>query len=185
MEARKWWGLISAGLMALGALGPWITAFGTSVNGLDGKTDGWVILLAAVVGGLAVAAERWRLAGVAGLAATVTSIYDYHHLHSVITHSGVFAEALVHTGWGLELAIIASISLGLSGAGKRGLLRQSPTGSLTNAAPPTVRAAGVGDVTATEAVVPATARFCPQCGTGRTGDNRFCVACGTPFEAGS
>lgn len=47
------WGLISAGLMVLGAYGPWVTALGISVSGLDGTNDGWFVAGAAVLGALA------------------------------------------------------------------------------------------------------------------------------------
>lgn len=120
------WALLSAGLMAVGAFTPWVTALKViSINGWDverGKAE--VLLAIALLGALAVFVRRhtssagvWAL--VAGLAGTALTGYIHHHITSAI--DGVapqyeqFAQALVHVGWGLDAALAGSLSLALSG----------------------------------------------------------------------
>ena len=55
----------------------------------------------------------WALmAGVIGL---VTTIYDRHHISSVISKGGPLASAVAHVGWGLNIAMLASLSLTVAG----------------------------------------------------------------------
>jgi hypothetical protein len=44
-----------------------------------------------------------------------TTIYDRHHISSAISKAGPFARAVAQVGWGLNLALIASISLAVAG----------------------------------------------------------------------
>lgn len=115
------WALVSAGLMLIGAFGPWAKVLGLiSVNGTDLDHDGWIVVVAAVLGGLLLFATRTaRAAGgwalVAGLVGAATTIYDHHRMTSLISKGGPIASALIHVGWGLNLAMAASVSLTLSG----------------------------------------------------------------------
>lgn len=109
---------IACMLLIIGSFGPWAKAFALSVSGTDGSNDGWVTLVAAVLGLLAV----WRryasgLRG-AGLGMTVaaglglaTSIYDRNHIQHVSSQS----LNLISVGWGLNLTLAASVVLGLCG----------------------------------------------------------------------
>lgn len=107
--------------MVLGAFGPWATALGMSVGGVDGSNDGWVVLVAAGLA-LFILFRYWRAPSiaklgwccVAGAVAAVTTIYDRHHVDVAISQGGDLARALVHVGWGLNLAMVASISLVLA-----------------------------------------------------------------------
>jgi hypothetical protein len=117
----RYWVLGSAALMVVGAFGPWVKALGIfSVGGTDGSNDGWLVVAAAVIGGVLFYATRrdrgsglWvLLAGIAGVAVT---LYDRSHVQNAIDRGGVFAQAIVQVGWGLNLALIASISLGIVG----------------------------------------------------------------------
>jgi hypothetical protein len=111
----QWWVLGSGVLMVVGAFGPWATVFGFSVSGTDGSNDGWLVVAAAAIGGGLYYAMRRRsdagvwplLAGLAGLAVTA---YDRQNLQV----TGVFA-GVVQVGWGLNLALIASVSMAIAG----------------------------------------------------------------------
>jgi hypothetical protein len=114
------WVVASAALMLVGAFGPWVDALGIGVNGTDGSNDGWIVVGAAAVGGgLFLARREDRGAGVwpvlAGLVGAATTIYDRHHISSTISDAGPIAQALAHVGWGLNLAMVASISLAIAG----------------------------------------------------------------------
>jgi len=120
------WALVSAGLMAIGAFGPWMTALNVlSLNGWDvQKRQAVALLFISLVGALAVFLRRASTSGgvwamVAGLAGLALTGYEHHHITSVIAsvapQYGSLARALFHVGWGLDLAIVASISLTLSG----------------------------------------------------------------------
>lgn len=117
----QWWVLGSAALMVVGAFGPWVKALGVSVGGTDGSNDGWLVVAAAAIGGLlfwSLRARRgggiWALLG--GIAGAGVSIYDRSHVQSAINHGGVFASALVRVGWGLNLDLVASISMAVAAA---------------------------------------------------------------------
>jgi len=120
------WALVSAGLMAIGAFGPWLTALTViSMSGWDvqhGKAE--VLLALALLGALAVFVRRrtssagtWAL--IAGLAGAALTGYEHHTITSAI--SGVapqyqtLAHALLHVGWGLDLAFVGSLSLAAAG----------------------------------------------------------------------
>jgi hypothetical protein len=120
------WALVSAGLMAIGAFGPWMTALTViSLSGWDvqrGKAE--VLLAIALLGALAVFVRRTTSSGgvwavIAGLAGAALTGYEHHHITSAI--SGVplqyqtLAHALIHVGWGLDVALAGSLSLAVSG----------------------------------------------------------------------
>src|SRR5438270_335621 len=109
-QGIQWWVLGSATLMVVGAFGPWLKVLGQSVSGTDGSNDGWLVVAAAVIGGLLYYATRdsrggavWALiAGIAGIAVT---LYDRSNVQNALDKSGAFAQALVQIGWGLNLAL--------------------------------------------------------------------------------
>lgn len=112
------WAVVSGVLMVIGGIGPWVTVYGTSVNGTHG--DGWIVVGAAVIGvGLCYVLRRNRWAGavtiVAGVIALATTSYDRSHLERAINQAGGLAQAVMHVGWGLNLALVASFSLLLAG----------------------------------------------------------------------
>ncbi|HXR12324.1 MAG TPA: DUF2510 domain-containing protein [Gaiellaceae bacterium] len=120
------WALVSAGLMAIGAFGPWITALGVlSLTGWDvQKHEAVALLLIALLGALAVFARRTTTDGgvyalIAGAAGVLLTGWEHHHITSAFASSSpeyqTLERALVHIGWGLDLAIVASISIALSG----------------------------------------------------------------------
>ena len=122
------WALASAGLVIIGAFGPWAKVLVISINGTDASHDGWVVASAAFFGGLLVYVRRatpsagsWAL--LAGIVAMLPAIYDRQHLTHWISNGGPITQTLVHVGWGLNLVIVASISLAICGA--TGLLRSA------------------------------------------------------------
>ena len=120
------WALVSAGLMAIGAFGPWVTALTViSLSGWDVQHRKAEVLLAiALLGALAVFVRRrtpsggtWAL--IAGLSGAALTGYEHHRITSAI--SGIapqyqtLAQALFHVGWGLDLALAGSLSLAAAG----------------------------------------------------------------------
>src|SRR5436309_14409061 len=80
-QRLQWWVLGSAALMVIGAFGPWVKALGQSVGGTDGSNDGWLVVAAAVIGGLLFYATRthrtagvWALLG--GIGGVAVTLYD-------------------------------------------------------------------------------------------------------------
>ena len=119
-QGVRYWALASAALMVVGAFGPWVKALGISVGGTDGSNDGWLVVVVAAVGGLLFYATRrdrgaglWALLG--GAAGTAITLYDRSHVQHAIADGGLLGQAVVQVGWGLNLALIASISFGLAG----------------------------------------------------------------------
>jgi hypothetical protein len=114
------WVLGSAAVMVLGSFGPWIKALGQSISGVDGSNDGWLVIALATIGGLLFYASRshraagvWAtLGGAGGLAIT---IHDRSRVQHAIDHGGALTKALASVGWGLNVALIASGSMVLSG----------------------------------------------------------------------
>jgi hypothetical protein len=120
-QGVQWWVLGSAALMVLGAFGPWVKALGQSVGGTDGSNDGWLVVAAAVIGGLLFyVTRRHRAAGVwaflGGIAGVAVTLYDRSNVQDAIDRGGLFAQALVQVGWGLNLALAASVSMSLAAA---------------------------------------------------------------------
>jgi hypothetical protein len=115
-----WWGLASVVVMVIGAFGPWAKILRVvTVNGTDESGDGWVVIAAAVVGAIALALWRARgrnwlaLAALAAAAALATTIYDRVDLERT-TANGVDVGALIDAGWGIYVAMIGSLSLGVA-----------------------------------------------------------------------
>jgi 4-hydroxybenzoate polyprenyltransferase len=114
------WGLASAGVMVLGSIGPWLKVRGlATINGTDDGHDGWVVLVAAAVGAVAILlstrARPWFL--LAALAAGVglaTTIYDRVDLEG--TAGGVDVGRFFDAGWGLYAAMVGSGSLAVAAA---------------------------------------------------------------------
>jgi hypothetical protein len=110
-----WWGAASTALMVVGALGPWGKILSISVSGTDGTNDGWLVVAAAVVGFLFILGQRrsrWFGLGtlLAGALGTAVTLYDRNALADGSDEVGGFAS-LVTIGWGLNLAVLASMSL--------------------------------------------------------------------------
>lgn len=110
------WALVSGALMVVGGVGPWVTGYGSSVNGTNG--DGWIVIGAAVVGCvLCFVLRRYRAAGSAAIATGViamgTAGYDRSNLEKLFKAFGAVNELKV--GWGLNLALVASFSFALAG----------------------------------------------------------------------
>jgi hypothetical protein len=144
----RWWVLGSGGLMVVGAFGPWVKALGQSVAGTDGSNDGWLVVAAAAVGGLLFyvtsthrAAGLWALLG--GAAGVGITLYDRSNVQKAIDQAGSLAQALVQVGWGLNLALGASLSMAI--AGIVCMFQQQQTEqplSPPSSAPPSVHAPG-------------------------------------------
>ena len=117
-------GLLGALLMAFGSVGPWLEV-GRAFSGGVRQGHVWLILVLAVVGAALLVA--WRQRGTAGLAAFVSGVvgvgvalYDRSHWGVFVpihARPGVnyFIEGPVHLGWGLYLALFASLGLAMCG----------------------------------------------------------------------
>ena len=114
------WVVGSAALMVVGSFGPWAKVPGSTVSGLDGSNDGWFVVAIAVV---ACAVFLWKrrktqagfAAIVGGVLGASVAMYDRSHLKDAVSEGGELGE-LVQVGWGLNLAMVASISLAIAGA---------------------------------------------------------------------
>lgn len=145
-----WWGLASAVLMALGSIGPWIRVGAFPGGGIVERHNGGLLVLAAAVIGasLLVVWQQRRAAGVAallaGLVGLAVRLHDRRHLTSLLRGRHfppgvhVFTPLFIHVGWGLDLALLASLSLAVCGLVWLLALREDPpeTARLANAAPP-------------------------------------------------
>ena len=107
--------------MALGAFGPWAKVLTISVGGTDGSNDGWLIVGAALISlcfllpyAFYRGASRWLMLGplVAGVAGAAVAIYDRGNISNKISQAGAFGR-IVQVGWGLNLAMVASILLAI------------------------------------------------------------------------
>jgi hypothetical protein len=120
-QRTQWWVFGSGVLMLVGAFGPWVTVLGVELSGTDSTNDGWLVVAAAAIGsGVSYAMRRRRDAGVwallGGLAGLAVTAYDRQDLQRAINEGGAFVRALAQVGWGLNLALIASISMAVAGA---------------------------------------------------------------------
>ena len=113
------WGFVSTIVMVIGSFGPWAKVLGViTVNGTDGGGDGWVVIVAAAVGAVAlllwrVRSRRWLiLTVIAAAAGLATTIYDRVDLEG--TNDGVDLGALVDASWGIYVAMIGSASLAVA-----------------------------------------------------------------------
>jgi hypothetical protein len=130
------WAWMSALLMAVSSLGPWLkvpyTDYLTHRQRLlfldDGglqRGHGWFVLVAAVLGAVALVVWRQRrtagvaalLAGLVGLGITLHAATNVNGLRPETT--GLEGVAIRYgfdnAGWGLELALLASLSFALCG----------------------------------------------------------------------
>jgi hypothetical protein len=118
-QAFFWWALASAALMVVGAFGPWIELLGLSAGGTDGDNDGWLVIAVAVAAGaIFMWQRRTPRAGAAAIAGgvlgAIITVYDRSNVSDVAGESREVGE-LVQVGWGLDLAVVASISLAIAG----------------------------------------------------------------------
>jgi hypothetical protein len=109
--------------MAIGAFGPWGKVIGfvnVSVSGTDGANDGWLVVGAAAAGaaclfaysrGARIAALGTLLAGVGG---ALVTIYDRNKFTDAADES-TSDLANIQVGWGLNLALGASVVLAIIG----------------------------------------------------------------------
>ena len=113
------WVVCSAGLMVVGAFGPWVELLGLTARGTDSGNDGWLVIAVAVVAGAIFLWQRRTIrAGAAAIAGgvlgAIITIYDRSNVGDAAGESGQVGE-LVQVGWGLSLAVVASISLAIAG----------------------------------------------------------------------
>jgi hypothetical protein len=151
--------------MVVGAFGPWVTALSESVTGVDGSSDGWFVIGAAVLGAILLLTYRgqptrakaiWIL--IFAVIATAVTFYDRHHASNAISNnSNELVRALAHIGWGLTLAMVASISLGVAALS---LLGKGPLADVDGAAE-----------------APKTHRECPHCKEPMRRDASVCPHC--------
>lgn len=113
------WAEASAVLMIVGTYGAWVTVGPTDLSGLTTGAHGWIVLAAALLAaGVLWFRRATRSAGVyvcaAGVAAAAAAVYDRRHPAAIVGSSKV-VEAVAGSGWGLDLALGASISLTVAG----------------------------------------------------------------------
>ena len=127
-----WWATASLVPMVVGAFGPWalfgpgsaglgsLIADSVTINGTDGGRDGWLIIGAAAIAAIALLAfarfrRGWLLAVplLAGLAAVATTAYDLNDLGRMASTVELLGFS-VSAGWGIYVALGASISLTLA-----------------------------------------------------------------------
>jgi hypothetical protein len=126
---RGWlvlWGLLSALLMGLSSLGPWLIAWTPSLNDDGGlqRGHGWLVLVAAVVGAaVLVVLQRQRIAGLAALLAGLVglgiTLHAATHIDGLRPQQGLAGVGIKYgfgnAGWGLDLAMAGSLSFALCG----------------------------------------------------------------------
>ena len=108
------WVAASATLMVVGAFGPWLKVFGNPVRGTTLSIDGWIIVAFAVLAGAAFLWMRQsQLAAIPAISGGALGAY------TAIQHRRLMNDVedveFFQIGWGLNLAILASISLAISG----------------------------------------------------------------------
>ncbi|TMM13215.1 MAG: DUF2510 domain-containing protein [Actinobacteria bacterium] len=115
------WALVSATVVVIGAFGPWVTALGVvSISGTTVSKHPYILAGLGLIGAAFVWVRRaTNVAGVGamlvGVAAGALSLYDRHHLSSLLHSAGPIGSAFVHIGWGLNATLAGSVSLLLSG----------------------------------------------------------------------
>jgi hypothetical protein len=106
-------------------MGPWLRlGRSASVYGIR-QGDIWLVLLAAIAGGALFFV--WRQRRIAGLVALLVglvglgiTLYDRRHLARLVPLQTVgpihyYSAGFVHVGWGLDLALLASLSFAVCG----------------------------------------------------------------------
>ena len=107
------WVAASAALMVVGAFGPWLKLFGDPVRGTDLTNDGWIVVAFAVLAGATFLwMRRSRLAAIPAIAGGALGAYTAIENRRIMDDVEV---EFFQIGWGLNLAILASISLAISG----------------------------------------------------------------------
>jgi Protein of unknown function (DUF2510) len=110
-SARFVWGIVSVLLLVVGSLGTWATVGPLNINGTTDGHDGIITLILAGIAAIFIIARRGRWGVlVAGILATATTVYDLADLNSD-KYSDLNIGFSVSPGWGLILAVAASISL--------------------------------------------------------------------------
>ncbi len=114
------WIELSAAAMVVGVYGAWVKVGPTTLGGTTAGARGWIVLAAGLLAaGLAWFRRATRSAGVyvfaAGAAALIAAIYDRTHLAAIVG-GGSVVTAAAGAGWGLYVALGASISLAVAGA---------------------------------------------------------------------
>lgn len=124
MEKNRLYILISAGVAILGSLLPWASlnagSFGSySVNGYQG--DGWFVIIAAIVSIVLACLNNMNKAMpkgfsigviVAGAIATLVTLNSLFNVNKYVSNFGGYGVSI---GFGLILAILASIALVVTG----------------------------------------------------------------------
>ena len=113
------WIEASAVVMVVGVFGSWATVGGSGVSGTSAGSRGWVVLTAALLAGAILLFRRGtRSAGIyvaaIGVVAVAAVAYDRTHLGDTIGASSA-TEAAARAGWGINLALGASVSLTVAG----------------------------------------------------------------------
>lgn len=101
-------------LVAIGSVGPWVTASLGSQGGLNG--DGkWTILLAAVAAFILVRrGEPDIRAGLICMVILGLGVYDAAHIQHVLARVTVLGTQIDHVGWGVYAVIVgALVTLGV------------------------------------------------------------------------
>jgi hypothetical protein len=136
IEPAFWWAAASAVLMIIGAFGPWakikplsaiplpgppppgLPDITITISGTDAG-DGWTIVVLALVGGAALFAGRllrlrWGplVAAAAGAVSFGITIYDNSDLASTVDRTPL--KNFIDPGWGVFLALGASVSLAVA-----------------------------------------------------------------------
>ena len=128
------WALVSAACVVIGSFGPWVTALGLiSVNGWDvQKKEAGILIVLALLAALAAFTQRTSATGgsvasFAGLGGLMLTFWEHHRITSALAGAAAQSQsqsqsfihidvgAIVHVGWGLDLALLASASLMLAG----------------------------------------------------------------------
>jgi hypothetical protein len=172
LSGLVWIGVAAAAAMVVGSFGPWGKAIGlvnASISGTDGANDGWLVVVSAVVGGLAIVlySQRQRtwalgtvLAGAAGTAVTVNDRGNVTDTANDNTSNLVDFQV----GWGLNLALGASVVLGV--VGLVALLGNQRAPGMASSSDPLPSSDG------------AESRPCPTCGHSMRRTASTCPHCG-------
>jgi len=124
MEKNRLFILISAGVAILGSLLPWASinagAFGSySMNGYQG--DGWLVIIAAIVSIVLACLNNMNKAMskgfsigviVSGAIATLVTLINLFNVNKYMSNFGGYGISI---GFGLILALLASIALVVTG----------------------------------------------------------------------
>ena len=124
MEKNRLFILISAGVAILGSLLPWASinagAFGSySMNGYQG--DGWLVIIAAIVSNVLACLNNMNKAMskgfsigviVSGAIATLVTLINLFNVNKYMSNFGGYGISI---GFGLILALLASIALVVTG----------------------------------------------------------------------